>query len=72
MKRNLLALISGAAVGITFGALISSLIDNDTFVLSVDGDKLVSSLDRRFRSATLRELYEDNKISCDREGGIEL
>lgn len=71
MKSNLFALMGGAAFGFAFCSLISALVDHDTsFVLSVDGDKLANALERRFRSATLRELYEDNKISIERQGGF--
>lgn len=72
MKSNLLALMSGAAFGLAFGSLISLLSDRDTFVLSLDADKFTDALDRHYKSATLRDLYEDNKISCEREGGVDL
>ena len=55
MKRKILALLSGAAVGITFGGLVSS--------------KLFR---RRYTGGSFRDLYEDNAISCDREGCAEF
>ena len=72
MKLCAIVLGTSAALGFAVGGVISLLIDRNTFVLSVDGDKLCDALDRRFKSASLRELYEDNKISCDREGGLKI
>lgn len=31
-----------------------------------------SAIKRRRTDCNLRDLYEDNKISCDREGGLDL
>lgn len=60
MKSNLFALMGGAAFAFTVYGLIS-------FKLLIPRQLYVCG-----RTATLRDLYEDNKISCERQGGVDL
>ena len=60
MKSNLFALMGGAAFAFAVYGLISSkvLIPRQRFGCGM--------------TATFRDLYEDNKISIEKQGGVDL